>query len=69
LNTKIYKTDASGALTEEHGHPTNVRPLDLSITKSCWYFGIALFNVLFAGLANRIQNNKRTASGLVSLSH
>jgi F-type H+-transporting ATPase subunit a len=20
---KIYKTDASGALTEEHGHPTN----------------------------------------------
>jgi F-type H+-transporting ATPase subunit a len=25
---KIYKTDASGALTEEHGHPTNVRPLD-----------------------------------------
>jgi F-type H+-transporting ATPase subunit a len=32
-NTKIYKTDASGALTEEHGHP-NVRPLDLSITKS-----------------------------------
>jgi F-type H+-transporting ATPase subunit a len=24
---KIYKTDASGTLTEEHGYPTNVRPL------------------------------------------
>ena len=30
---KIYKTDAAGTLTEEHGHPTNAMPIDLSITK------------------------------------
>lgn len=36
-HSKIYKTDASGTLNydEAHGdHPTNVRPLDFSITKS-----------------------------------
>jgi F-type H+-transporting ATPase subunit a len=32
---KIYKTDATGALSmDEHGHPTNVKPLDFSITKN-----------------------------------
>ncbi len=36
-HSKIYKTDASGTLTfdaEHPEHPSNVRPLDLSITKS-----------------------------------
>ena len=36
-HSKIYKTDANGTLNYEEGHgdhPTNVRPLDLSITKS-----------------------------------
>jgi F-type H+-transporting ATPase subunit a len=48
---KIYKTDAEGNLNmDEHGHPTNETPLDLSITKSVlgmlitgglllWFFG------------------------------
>lgn len=32
---KIYKTDAAGELTmDEHGHPTNAKPLDFSITKN-----------------------------------
>lgn len=32
---KIYKTDAQGSLTmNEHGHPTNAKPLDFSITKN-----------------------------------
>ena len=34
---KIYKTDAQGTLNyedEEHEHPTNVQPLDFSITKN-----------------------------------
>lgn len=32
---KIYKTDATGHLDmDDHGHPTNAKPLDLSITKS-----------------------------------
>lgn len=29
----IYETDTNGTLTEENGHPTNKKPLDLSITK------------------------------------
>ena len=63
---KIYKTDASGTLTEEHGHPTNVRPLDLSITKSV--VGILLIAllmfVLFAGLAKSYRKNNGIASGV-----
>lgn len=31
---KIYKTDAEGTLSMEHGHPTNAKPLDFSITKN-----------------------------------
>jgi F-type H+-transporting ATPase subunit a len=62
---KIYKTDASGTLTEEHGHPTNVRPLDFSITKSV--FGILsvaiLMFLVFAGLAKSYAKNGGIASG------
>jgi len=32
-HNKIYKTDASGTLKMENGHPTNDVPLDFSITK------------------------------------
>ena len=62
---KIYKTDASGALTEEHGHPTNPTPLDLSITKSViGILGIAiLMFVLFTGLAKSYAKNGGIASG------
>ncbi|MGC6430371.1 MAG: F0F1 ATP synthase subunit A [Jejuia sp.] len=32
---KIYKTDASGEITlDDHHHPTNIKPLDFSITKN-----------------------------------
>lgn len=63
---KIYKTDASGELTEgEHGHPTNVRPLDLSITKSVvGILAVAiLMFFLFKGLANSYAKNNGIASG------
>ncbi len=35
-HSKIYKTDASGTINydDEH-HPTNVKPLDISIYKEC----------------------------------
>jgi F-type H+-transporting ATPase subunit a len=64
---KIYKTDASGVLTEgEHGHPTNVRPIDFSITKSV--IGIMLVSlfmfVLFSSLAKSYGKNKGIASGV-----
>ncbi len=63
---KIYKTDASGTLKEgPHGHPENVRPLDLSITKSV--IGILLIAilmfVLFSSLAKSYTKNKGIATG------
>lgn len=62
---KIYKTDATGQLNEEHGHPTNVRPLDLSITKSViGILGVAiLMFLLFAGLAKSYGKNGSIAKG------
>ncbi|MES2545398.1 MAG: F0F1 ATP synthase subunit A [Bacteroidota bacterium] len=63
---KIYKTDASGKLNEGHGgHPTNVRPLDLSITKSViGIIGVAVFMfLLFTGLAKSYTKNGGIASG------
>ena len=46
---KIYKTDAAGTITEdeESGHPTNVRPLDFSITKSVLSIMIAAILMFF----------------------
>jgi F-type H+-transporting ATPase subunit a len=51
---KIYKTDALGTIThDEHGHATNAKPIDLSITKNV--IGILLASLimiwLFVGLA------------------
>lgn len=62
---KIYKTDSSGTLIKEHGHPTNARPLDLSITKSViGILGIAiLMFILFTGLAKSYGKNNGIASG------
>ena len=62
---KIYKTNAKGTLTEEHGHPTNETPLDFSITKSV--VGILsmaiLMLVLFIGLAKSYAKNNAIATG------
>ena len=62
---KIYKTKADGKLIEEHGHPTNVRPLDLSITKSViGIFGISVFMfLLFTGLSKSYAKNGGIATG------
>lgn len=63
---KIYKTDAEGTLIEgEHGHPTNEKPLDLSITKSVvGILAIAIFMFfLFKGLAKSYAKNNGIASG------
>ena len=63
---KIYKVaDASGELNEEHGHPTNVRPLDLSITKSVvgiLFVSILMF-IIFSRLAKSYAKNGGIASG------
>lgn len=63
---KIYKTDATGKLNEEHGHPTNVKPLDLSITKSV--IGIIavaiLMFVIFTSLAKSFAKNGGISKGV-----
>jgi F-type H+-transporting ATPase subunit a len=65
---KIYKTDAAGTITEDEksGHPTNVRPLDLSITKTVFSIMIAalLMFVLFTSLAKSYSKNGGIASGV-----
>jgi F-type H+-transporting ATPase subunit a len=53
-HSKIYKTDAAGTINyDEHHHPTNVKPLDFSITKNVvsMLFTSALLLFMFVGLA------------------
>ena len=64
---KIYKTDSAGTITEDEktGFPTNVRPIDFSITKTVFSIMIAslLMFLIFAGLAKTYSKNKGIASG------
>jgi len=64
---KIYKTDASGTIhhDEKTGFPSNVRPVDFSITKSVVMILIAslLMFFLFKGLAKSYAKNGGIASG------
>jgi F-type H+-transporting ATPase subunit a len=65
---KIYKLDsADGKITEdeETGFPTNVRPIDFSITKTVFSVMIAslLMFLLFTGLAKSYGKNGGIASG------
>lgn len=51
---KIYKTDAQGTISyDEHNHPTNAKPFDISITKNVvtMLFTAILMFLLFTGLA------------------
>lgn len=53
-HNKIYRTDAEGTLIlDDHQHPTNIKPLDFSITKGVLMIMItgALMLLLFVGLA------------------
>lgn len=65
-HNKIYKTDAQGTINydAEH-HPTNVKPLDFSITKSVVMIlitGLLMF-FLFKSLAKSYSNNGGIAKG------
>ena len=62
---RIYKTDASGTLTGDEHHPTNVQPLDFSITKgvlSIMVVALLMF-MLFSGLAKSYAKNGGISSG------
>jgi len=64
---KIYKTDASGTITEDEkiGHPKNERVLDFSITKSVLSIMIAavLMFIIFTSLAKSYAKNNGIAAG------
>uniref|UniRef100_UPI00374D68E5 F0F1 ATP synthase subunit A n=1 Tax=Flavobacterium sp. TaxID=239 RepID=UPI00374D68E5 len=63
---KIYKTDAAGTLTGDEHHPTNVKPLDFSITKGVLSIMVVAFLMffVFAGLARSYAKNGGISSGV-----
>lgn len=63
---KIYVSDAEGSLTlDGHDHPTNVKPLDFSITKNVVSMLFAAFLVffMFTSLAKAYKKNGGLPSG------
>lgn len=53
-HNKVYKTDAEGTIElDDHHHPTNVKPIDFSITKNVFMILVTgiLMLLLFGGLA------------------
>jgi F-type H+-transporting ATPase subunit a len=68
---KIYRTDASGTLIEDakSGHPTNVRPIDFSITKSVLFIIITalLMFFMFTRLAKSYAKNRGIPKGMVRI--
>lgn len=64
---KIYKTDAAGTIVyDDAHHPTNEKPLDLSMTKSVitMLFTALLMFFLFRALARSYAQNGNIASGI-----
>ncbi|AYO57626.1 ATP synthase F0 subunit A [Chryseobacterium sp. 6424] len=62
---KIYKTDAAGTIIyDDHGHATNAKMLDLSITKSVFaIILVALLMVVLFGSIARSYKNSLVPSG------
>ena len=65
-HSKIYRTDAEGTIEyDESHHPTNVRPLDMSITKNVVMMIITglLLYWIFAGMARNYARNGGVPTG------
>lgn len=62
---KIYKTDAAGTMTGDEHHPTNAKPLDLSITKGVLTMFVVAFLMfwLFTSLAKSFPKNGGISKG------
>src|SRR5690606_13608201 len=59
-HAKIYKTDASGTISyDDKGHATNIKPLDISITKGVFMMLLTaiLMYFLFSSLAKSYGKN------------
>lgn len=57
-HNKVYKTDAEGSISlDDHHHPTNVKPLDFSITKSVLMILVTglLMWLAFVGMAKSFK--------------
>ncbi len=57
-HSKIYRTDAAGTIEyDEHHHPSNVRPIDFSITKNVFMIIVTglLMLWLFGGMAKSFK--------------
>jgi F-type H+-transporting ATPase subunit a len=66
-HNKIYKTDAEGTINyDESHHPTNVKPLDFSITKNVFVMLVVslLIFLLFRGLAKSYAKNGGIPTGI-----
>jgi F-type H+-transporting ATPase subunit a len=66
-HAKIYKTDALGTIShDEKGHATNIKPLDLSITKGVFMMLLTavLMYLLFSSLAKSYGKNGGIAKGV-----
>lgn len=66
-HSKIYKTDREGTINyDADHHPTNVKPLDFSVTKSVMMILITgfLMFLLFGGLARSYSKNEGIAKGV-----
>ena len=66
-HNKIYKTDAEGTIDYDEGHhPTNVKPLDFSITKSVVMMLVTglLLLWLFVSLAKGYAKNNNVPTGI-----
>jgi F-type H+-transporting ATPase subunit a len=66
FHNKIYKTDAAGTISlDEHEHPTNIKPIDFSITKNVtviFLVGLLMF-VIFSRMAKSYKKNGLMPTG------
>tara|TARA_R110001583_G_C5644999_1_gene408219 strand:- start:986 stop:2068 length:1083 start_codon:yes stop_codon:yes gene_type:complete len=61
LHNKIYKTDAEGTFTfDEAQHPTNIKPLDFSITKNVVF--IILVGLLMFFMFGKMARSYKTSA-------
>ena len=69
FHEKIYKTDASGTIAmDDHGHATNEKVIDLSITKTIFsILLVAVFMVLLFGSMARSYKKSLVPSGAAKL--
>lgn len=63
FHEKIYRANEEGTLDLHEGHPTNIAPLDLSITKSVagMFLAIIILFLIFGSVAKRYKRNPKSA--------